>query len=300
VYKGIGTNKKNSVIDAQAASLINQAVDIIAFPLKTKGFISYITEYFRLLKYICFKEIDLIHAHYSYSGIISALTFKKTICSLMGSDVFSQPKIVLRITNLFYKYLWKVTIVKSPQMKIDFPKARLIPNGVNFNIFKPEEQRMSVEKTILKRNCFNIIFVAEDINADVKNFKLAQASVKNINRDDITLNPISGLTQNELVNYYNAADLLLITSTSEGSPNVIKEAMACNCPIVSADVGDVRDLIGDIEGCYTTTYEPEDVAEKIRMAIDFGKRTNGRHNIFHLDSDRVANRIVNIYQRILF
>ena len=52
VYRSIGTNNKNSVIDAQAASLKDQGVDIIRFPLKAKGIISYIREYFRQIKYI--------------------------------------------------------------------------------------------------------------------------------------------------------------------------------------------------------------------------------------------------------
>jgi teichuronic acid biosynthesis glycosyltransferase TuaC len=79
---------------------------------------------------------------------------------------------------------------------------------------------------------------------------------------------------------------------------VIKEAMACNCPIVSTDVGDVRALIGDTEGCYITTFDPADVAEKIRLALAFGKRTNGRENIGHLDNRIIAGKIVEVYKKV--
>ena len=99
--------------------------------------------------------------------------------------------------------------------------------------------------------------------------------------------------------YLNAADALVLTSLWEGSPNVIKEAMACNLPIVSTDVGDVKEVIGDTEGCYITSYEPSDVAGKIKLALDFGKRTNGREKIKHLEINTIAKRIIDVYNEVL-
>lgn len=113
----------------------------------------------------------------------------------------------------------------------------------------------------------------------VKNSKLAIESVMNIS--DTELLELKGYNRNQVSLLMNACDVILITSFSEGSPQVIKEAMACNLPIVSTDVGDVKEVIGNTEGCYITSFDPKDVAEKIKMALDFGKRTNGRENIKH-------------------
>jgi glycosyltransferase involved in cell wall biosynthesis len=98
----------------------------------------------------------------------------------------------------------------------------------------------------------------------------------------------------------NAADVALMTSFSEGSPQFIKEAMACNLPIVSVPVGDVSEIMNHIDGCYICTYQKEDVAEKLKMALDFGKRTNGRHRILELglDSETVAKKIIEVYQQL--
>ena len=79
---------------------------------------------------------------------------------------------------------------------------------------------------------------------------------------------------------------MILTSFSEGSPQIIKESMACNCPIVSTDVGDVRDVIGETEGCYICSYDPKDVADKIKLALTYSEekgRTNGRKRIIELD-----------------
>ena len=91
----------------------------------------------------------------------------------------------------------------------------------------------------------------------------------------------------------------MLTSLWEGSPNVIKEAMACNIPIVSTDVGDVREVIGNTEGCYITSFEPEYIAEKIELALQFGKRTDGRENIKHLESSLIARKIIDLYKKIV-
>ena len=96
----------------------------------------------------------------------------------------------------------------------------------------------------------------------------------------------------------NASDVILLTSLWEGSPNVIKEAMACNRPIVSTDVGDVKSIIQDTKGCYISTNNSKDIAKKITLALRF-KNTNGRINIDHLKKENIAKKLVNIYSDLL-
>jgi glycosyltransferase involved in cell wall biosynthesis len=106
-----------------------------------------------------------------------------------------------------------------------------------------------------------------------QNFKLACEAVNLIKDIRINLITLSDVDNSLLVYYYNAADFLILTSYHEGSPNVIKEAMACNCPIVATDDGDIRWVIGDTEGCYITSFDPADVAEKIKMALEFSEKS---------------------------
>ena len=99
--------------------------------------------------------------------------------------------------------------------------------------------------------------------------------------------------------FYNASEIVVLTSFHEGSPNVIKEAMSCNIPIVSTDVGDVKQLIANTDGCYITSYDPKDIAAKIELALNYNKKTTGRLDIEHLEESNIAKKIINIYSLVL-
>jgi glycosyltransferase involved in cell wall biosynthesis len=93
-----------------------------------------------------------------------------------------------------------------------------------------------------------------------------------------------------------------MTSKTEGSPQVVKEAMACGCPIVSVDVGDVAERIEGVEGCYVVpTRDPQDIANALQKATEFNGRTNGREKIISmgLSNEDVAEKLVTIYKEVL-
>ena len=217
----------------------------------------------------------------------------------MGSDVFDQSKVMIWLTKFFYKRVWVKTIVKSREMLKKFPKAELIPNGVNFKDFYPVKKSEAISLTKLDPSCFNILFISTNPDSKVKNIKLAKEALSLLANDKVKLTVISDIQHQELNYYYNAGNLLLLTSLSEGSPNVIKEAMACNCPIVATDVGDIKSVIGETEDCYVTGFNSVEIAEKIKLVIKNNNRTNGRENIEYLESNIIAKKIIALYQSVL-
>jgi teichuronic acid biosynthesis glycosyltransferase TuaC len=103
-----------------------------------------------------------------------------------------------------------------------------------------------------------------------------------------------------MIFYYNAADVLLLTSYHEGSPNVVKEAMACNCPIVSSDVGDVKEIISNKKGSYITSFDARQIADCLKEVLLSSQKTNGRELIEKdLKSCIVARKINSLYLNVL-
>ena len=170
----------------------------------------------------------------------------------------------------------------------------IVPNGVNLSKFSTLNSASSLKE---RKSEKNILFLANTINSR-KNFRLLKEAMILINNPNYKVISPYPLDHNQVQEFYNNADVFVLTSFNEGSPNVIKEAMACNCPIVATDVGDIRWLFGETEGCFITSFKPEDVAVKIQDAINFGTRTKGRERLIHigLDSDSVAKKLINIYK----
>jgi glycosyltransferase involved in cell wall biosynthesis len=206
------------------------------------------------------------------------------------------------ITRFLARHRWEATIVKSKLMKelLRIQDAIIVPNGVDMERFKPlpsEEARKHVGYPLDKR----LILFASDPGRKEKNPGLAERAVRKMDEPDIELRFLCNVPNADIPYYLNAADALLLTSKWEGSPNIIKEAMACNCPIVSTNVGDISWVTGDTAGCFLTSFDDDNIALNLRKTLAFGHKTKGRERIRDLgiDSKSVALTIRSIYEEII-
>ncbi len=245
---------------------------------------------------------DLVHAHYSLSAFAASFSGGfPLVVSLMGSDVFMSGPMRL-VIKILCRYRWGATIVKSEQMKekLKIPESEVIPNGVDTGLFVPVS-RVTAKEHIGFPVSRKMVLFGSSADRPEKNPDLAQRAFDILDDPTADFRYLSGIEHSEVLWHLNAADVLLLTSAWEGSPNVIKEAMACNCPVVSSDSGDVAMLTGGTEGCYIALHDAEDVAGKLREALDFSGRTRGRERILELglDSGAVAGKIKAVYERVV-
>lgn len=294
----------NSGIDPistnQGESLKNSGVEVEYFDLVGKGLLGYLKNIPLLRRRILDSKPDIIHAHYSLCGYISVLTFTKkpVICSLMGSDVAYGSRFTASILNLFISRFWTETIVKSNNLLSKFKQKRLhvIPNGVNFDRFRQEDQIES-KKILGWSPEKKYILFASNPSRPEKNYDLALEIMGKItdNKIDAEMVPLMNIDRKAIQTYFNAADLLLLTSYSEGSPNVIKEAMACNCPIVATDVGDIKEVVKDTRNCIVSNFNLNEMVNACINIMSDSTRSNGRTKIEHLDDKVIANKLISIY-----
>lgn len=305
------------IVSAQGDSLQEAGIDVDYFTIGGNGFHAYLKAIFRLRNYLKTVKYDIIHAHYGLSAVIALLSSGETplVVSFMGDDLLGSNSINGRVTmwsrvliklNIFFaRYFYDFVIVKSDEMLERLhPKTRseVIPNGVNLNVFYPMNRLDAISKTGFHKYESNFLFVS-DITRPEKNYNLALKSVRLVN-PNAKIHVLKNKKPSELCIYFNAADALLITSYHEGSPNVVKEAMACNCPVVSTDVGDVKMLSTGVRGHFITSYNPKDISENLISALNFRSvigETMGRHRIMELklDSTTIAKRIAGIYHKCI-
>ena len=291
------------IVKAQGESLKNNGIELEYFVITGKGLKGYLKNVFRLRKYLKAKNFDIVHSHFFLSSLVATLSKpNRLVVSLMGGDVYE--KLFWKILINLLASRWDALIVKSEKMKqvLGLDDLNIIPNGVKIDSFYPIDQKAAREKLHWGNKKY-ILFDSNPSRPE-KKFELAKKAVESLKDIDIELVTLNHIPHDQIVYYLNATNLLLMTSKYEGSPNIIKEAMACNCPLVSTDVGDVRWVIGNTNGCYLASFDYKDVAQKIKKALQFSEKcgkTTGRDRIteLNLDSETIAKKIIEVHKKVI-
>ena len=285
-------------ITDQVEALQKAGVVCEYFTVEGKGVKGYLRNFIPMMCKIREFQPDIIHAHYGLSGLLANLQRKvPVVTTYHGSDI-NNPKVLRYSKVSIILSAWNIFVSdKNIQLAGVKGKISLIPCGVDTDIFRPLE-RKPVREKLNFGDRDKIVLFAGAFDNPVKNPELAKEALAKV--PDARLMEMKGYSRVQVAELMNAADVCLMTSHTEGSPQFIKEAMACNCPIVSVDVGDVKEVIEGVEGCHIAERNAMDVALKIEQVLIENKRTNGYEKIKNsgFEAAVVTEKIKNVYQNI--
>lgn len=261
------------------------------------------TEYLRFLPRVRRElrrgEFDLIHANYGLTAPYAVIQRRlPVLLTLWGSDVIGRDGLITRA------FAWRADAitVRSSEMRerLGRDDAHIVPSGVDLDLFRPIDRRLAQTHVNWADDERHVLFPYSPTYAG-KRYPLAEQVVSDVQRDfdrPVRLQTLSGVAHHEMPFYYNAADVVLMTSRHEGSPNTVKEALACNVPVVSTDVGDVRERLNGVSpgGVGTSRHE---LTELIVEVLDSRCRCNGRDSVTEIGWDTIGQRFIDIYQTIL-
>ena len=288
------------IVKAQGESLKKIGLSVEYFTIQGKGASGYAKNILKLRKLLKSNRYDAVHAHFVFSALVATLAgAKPLVVSLMGSDT-AKSGILKRVTQWLQAKVWDFTLVKSEKMQqeIGIADILVLPNGVDFDHFRPIERSLALEKLGWNKEKQHVLFAASPNRAE-KNYPLAKAAFDLLDNNNLELKTLDHVPFEMMPFYYNAADVVLLTSHREGSPNVIKEAMACSRPIVVTPVGDVRKVLGRTENTFVVEPNELVVTEALRKILSQGySLTTGRESIEWLNQDTVANKLMDIYKSI--
>lgn len=329
-------------IEEQITALQACGVEIIRYGVTGKGITGYLRELPTLRRLIRAERPDLIHAHYGLSGLLANLQRRiPVVTTYHGSDInvpsilrFSKIAMRLSAYNIFVSArsasIALGLCAPSSDLKEGATKKNtLLPCGVNLTDDQLQS-RAEARKALGIAEKEQIVLFAGAFNNAVKDPTLAHEAIEKVNQiiiqsrkevdlretllilssnktlphanEKIELKELRGFNRPQVNQLMCAANCLLLTSKTEGSPQVIKEAMACGCPIVSVDVGDVAERVSGVDGCYVVpTREPKDIAEALQKAIAFEGKTKGRERIIEmgLSNEQVAKQLMEIYKLLV-
>jgi glycosyltransferase involved in cell wall biosynthesis len=302
-----------AAVARQVESIRSLAVDVDLLEIKGRGKVKYLEALPRLLRRS--SDADLVHAHYGYCGCVGRAQWKRPlVVSFMGSDLLGTSDSQGRVTTTsrpvvavdrVLARLADAVIVKSREMaEVLTPiEAHVIPNGVDLEVFRPADRERA--RTLLGWETEGpyVLFAGSPTNPR-KGYPLAVRSVERARAQlgpNVRLMALAGIPADQVPVYMNACDALLVTSHWEGSPNAVKEAMACNLPIVSVGVGDVPDLLGGVEACEVHPRDPSRLGDALVRVITAAKPSTGRARLQEkrLDLFSVARRVADVYEHVL-
>ncbi len=274
-------------------------VDVLFVNVKNSRWL-YAWSFVPLIKQVLTHRYDLVHAHYVFAGLVARSQFRyPVIVTHHGPEAFWgwQAPLCRLVSRLVDK---SIVVTEQIKTSIGLDSSVVIPCGVDFELFKPCDQGWSREQLGLPQGKKLVLF-AGTYTERRKRFDIARDAVDLLKAGGMDVELVLAYKQpyEKIPLYMNACDVFVHPSEREGSPQVVKEAMACNVPVVSVEVGDVPDVLAGVEGCYVCHRDPASIAEKMKLILEQGGRTNGREKTQRYELGSIAKRIIRVYEEII-
>ena len=287
-----------SFIQEQVVALNTLGIETDYYLIKQKGVKGYLRARKGLISKINEYKPELIHAHYGLSGLLGNLQRKvPVITTYHGCDIneiplrmFSVMSILLSGYNIF------VSKKQVKKVRIWLRNYSIIPCGVDYSVFYPVPKKEARLKLGIQPDK-KIILFSSTFDRYEKNAPLAIEAVKNIPGSELI--ELKGYTREQVCLLMNACDVGLMTSLHEGSPVFIKELLACNRPVVSTNVGDVEESIGEIDGCEIVPFKTSKVALAIQHSFFYDHINVPKELTERNDNRIISKNLLNIYKSVL-
>ncbi|NHN43192.1 glycosyltransferase family 4 protein [Halorubellus sp. JP-L1] len=320
------TNDEAEFFRTQVESIRRQGVDVDVLPVpgqrvatddrtESRSIANYLRYYPQVLR-ASFGDYDVLHAHYGLTAPAAiAQPNLPVVVSYWGSDVMGSMRPVSRFCSRFADE----TIVVSAEMaEIVGGDPHVVPHGIDMDVFRPFDGSVARDVVGWRQDAKHVLFPYAK-QRPVKDYPRAERVVEAVRERfartpltvdagpgaastgagmEVELHSLHDVAHHRMPLYLNAADAVLMTSKTEGSPNAVKEALSCNVPVVSTDVGDVAELVDGVENANVADTD-EGLADALADVLERGEPSTGRTAIEPLSVDRIAERICGIYDEVV-
>ncbi len=262
-------------------------------------------------------KYDVIHVHHSFCGLIATLQHKiPVVWTFHEGEISGDTTDALReqpIKHIAYSKGMKrhvaqkvdavVVVAEHLREPLGRQDAIWLPAGIDWKRFAPMDSRDAQRQLGLSSEKRYILFPAAPGRPE-KRYDLARAGIDRLhalapNATDVELIALDNVPHADVPLYMNASEAVLMTSSFEASPVTIREALACNVPVVCTDVGDARVVTQDIVGCHIVKDDPVRIAEALLVTLSSPRRVESRERMRLYSLETVAQTLIGLYTRVI-
>ena len=259
---------------------------------------------------------DVIHVHHSFCGLIATMqkkipvvwTFHEGEISGNTADALrEQPIKHLAYSKKMKRYVAQkvdavVVVAEHLREPLGRPDALWLPAGINWKRFAPGDTREAQRQLGLSVDKRYVLFPASPSRVE-KRYELAKAGFDRYLSDakvtDLELIALDNVPHERVPLFMNASEAVLMTSAFEASPVTVREALACNVPVICTDVGDARVVMQGIAGCHIVEADPGRIASALNDTLNGPRRVQSRERMHAYALDTVAQKLIALYGQVI-
>ncbi len=260
---------------------------------------------------------DVVHVHHSFCGLVA--TWQRAlpvVWTFHEGEIMGGTADALReqpIKHVAYSKRMKqhvakrvdalVVVADHLREPLGRPDAVCLPAGIDIDLFAPMDTAEAKRRLGLSSTTRYVLFPSVPSRVE-KRYELARRAVEILRERwpemrDVELIALNNVPHEHVPWYMNASEVVLLTSAFEASPVVVREALACNVPVLSTDVGDARVMLAKVPGCAIVPPDPAQIAESLRTALASPRRVAGREAMKPYSLENTAKSLVDLYRRVV-
>ena len=277
--------------------------------------LTYATDIAAIRRLVRSGRFDIVHAHYGLAGWTACWQPLPLVVSFCGTDLMGgrgERGARAQVARLATRMSWVAArrargiICKSEALRATLPRAQdrnravVLANGVDLTLFAPGDRDAARRRLGWAQDELVVLFPYDPARL-VKRYTLAAAAVEEARRQvpGARLLTVANVPQRQMPDFYQAADCLLVTSRYEGSPNTVKEALACGLPVVSVDVGDTRPWLERVPGCVLAEPDAARLGAAVGEVLRRRERLDTSAILAELDQRGAVARLIDCYRTVL-
>ena len=256
------------------------------------------------------RDFDVVHAQYgsACAFVTAGVDDRPTVVTVRGNDwnlhnetfhpLYFHTRLARAMTRRSLETFSAVLPVSNRMAKeiaheVQKSRITVMPSPIDLALWIPRMHATHVTR--------NVLFTANALRDPIKRFSLCERTIAIVKQNigDVTLKIASGISHTDMPSFVATCDAVLCTSETEGWPNSVKEALACNVPFVSTDVSDLSEIADQENTCRVCEPDPNSLARNLCEVLQSPRSPSLRRHVEHMDLKPSCERLMRIYESLV-